>query len=173
MIFRNKFFKTALTYLSIFLVLGNQTAWGRGLAPKSWDQMYDFASDGKINVLKMAVDRGLDIDTPNEDGDTGLCVAIKEGDYRAYNSFRAAGANPRPACVSEIDAVDYDNFMNSSRIPAFFRQGFNSRNYGVPQTSSRVPILSRNQSLNRFLNQILIIIWLRWPEPGRPRSERR
>lgn len=133
---KNKFCKTFFVYLAVFLVLGNQTAWGRGLVPQSWNQMYKFASQGKINVLKMAVDRGLDIDTPNEDGDTGLCVAIKRTDYRAYNSFRAAGADPRPACINEIAAADYDNFMNSDRIPAFFRQGFNSRNYGVPQTSS-------------------------------------
>ena len=107
---KNKFCKTFFVYLAVFLVLGNQTAWGRGLVPQSWNQMYKFASQGKINVLKMAVDRGLDIDTPNEDGDTGLCVAIKRTDYRAYNSFRAAGADPRPACINEIAAADYDNF---------------------------------------------------------------
>lgn len=108
-----------LTILSIFITTSAIQA--RGLRPMSFEEMYEVASDGEIGALKMAVRRGLNINTVNEDGDTGLCVAIKHWDYRAYNAFRAAGANPQTPCTINIPKKHYDSFIDSYRIPDFFR----------------------------------------------------
>ena len=83
--------------------------------------MYEVASDGEIGALKSAVRRGLNINTVNKDGDTGLCVAIKHWDYRAYNAFRAAGAEPQTPCTINIPREHYEDFIESYRIPEFFR----------------------------------------------------
>ncbi len=104
--------------LSFFITGSAQT---RGLKPMSFEEMYEVASNGEIGALKTAVRRGLDINTTNQDGDTGLCVAIKHWDYRAYNAFRAAGALPQTPCTTNIPREHYEDFIDSYRIPEFFR----------------------------------------------------
>ena len=93
----------------------------RGLKPMSFEEMYEVASDGEPGALINAVRRGLDINATNKDGDTGLCVAIKHWDYRAYNAFRSAGAEPQTPCTITIPKEHYEDFMESYRIPEFFR----------------------------------------------------
>ena len=88
-------------------------AYGYRLSPESFDQMYYLAQNGKVEALRASVHRGLNIDIMNADGDTGLCVAARRHDIYAYNSFRAAGANPRHPCTQNI--YDYDAFTTSSR----------------------------------------------------------
>lgn len=88
-------------------------AYGYRLSPESFDQMYYLAQSGKVEALRASVHRGLNIDVMNDDGDTGLCVAARRHDFYAYNSFRAAGANPRHPCTQSIH--DYDDFTTSSR----------------------------------------------------------
>ena len=108
-----------LTVLSIFIATSATQA--GSLRPMSFEEMYEVASDGKIGALKLAVRRGLNINTVNKDGDTGLCVAIKHWDYRAYNAFRAAGAEPQTACTINIPRKHYESFIDSYHIPEFFR----------------------------------------------------
>ncbi|MBR5599592.1 MAG: autotransporter outer membrane beta-barrel domain-containing protein [Alphaproteobacteria bacterium] len=83
------------------------------LAPVDFNQMYHLASTGKIGNLRNAVNRGLNIDATNLEGDTGLCIAIKRKNYIAYNSFRMSGANPKHACTYKI-YDEYQKFLNSS-----------------------------------------------------------
>ena len=64
--------------------------------------------------MRDAVNRGLDIDSVNLNGDTGLCIAVKRNDYVAYNSFRMSGANPRHACTYRI-LEEYREFLASNR----------------------------------------------------------
>ena len=110
----------------------------QGLRPASFNDMYAAASQGKIGILKDAVYRGMDINAVNEDGDTGLCMAIRRWDYRAYNSFRAAGAAPQTYCTGTIPRDHYEDFMSSSRIPEFFKHeqnGFYAKTGGNTTSS--------------------------------------
>lgn len=89
-------------------------AWG--LAPESFDRMYQLAQQGNVEALRASVYRGLNIDSVNRDGDSGLCVAAKRRDAYTYNAFRAAGANPHHPCVQRING--YESFVeNSQAVP--------------------------------------------------------
>ncbi len=84
------------------------------LAPQDFNKMYHLASQGKIGVLRSAVNRGLNIDSVNPNGDTGLCIAVKRKNYVAYNSFRMSGANPRHQCTYRIYR-EYQEFLDTTK----------------------------------------------------------
>lgn len=115
----NRFFKAlVITLISNALIAASMVstaqAYLRALPPESFNAMYALAAKGDIVSLDAAVKRGLNINSVNADGDTGLCVAVKRHDARAYNTFRAAGAAGRPPCSHFIS--DWDAFTNSSRV---------------------------------------------------------
>lgn len=93
---------------------GDAVAAGRRLSPQNFNKMYYLASQGKIGILREAVNRGLDIDSLNPNGDTGLCIAIKRNNYIAYNSFRMSGANPRHQCTYKI-YKEYQEFLDTNK----------------------------------------------------------
>jgi len=111
---------------SFCLTLLPADVWARKLPPADFEEMYRVAASGNLGSLMAASSRGLDLDARNSDGDTGLCVAIKRGDFLAYNTFIKAGAHNRPPCVNRIAAAQYDSFMDSpsaikySRYPGSF-----------------------------------------------------
>ena len=88
-------------------------AFGYRLTPESFEEMYALAQNGRVEALRSSINRGLNIDVMNSNGDTGLCVAARRHDSYTYNAFRAAGANPRHPCTQDIE--DYDNFLANSR----------------------------------------------------------
>lgn len=85
-----------------------------GLAPANFGAMYNFAAQGKINVLKSAVDRGMDIDAVNQNNFTGLCVAIYRQDYVAFKVFKNLGSDVNHACVKQIPKERYEVFVNNA-----------------------------------------------------------
>ena len=84
------------------------------LAPHDFYEMYALAANGKISKLSNAIHRGLDIDAVNQNGDTGLCVAAKQKNAKAYNTFRNLGANPAHPCTRNIP--HYQSFVNSRAV---------------------------------------------------------
>ncbi len=104
----------ATLYAFSSTVLAQSAYANRGLPPISFDEMYSLAQKGEVEALRASVFRGLDIDTLNSSGDTGLCVAARRHDVYTYNSFRASGANPRHPCTQKIS--DYENFLEKSRV---------------------------------------------------------
>lgn len=89
---------------------------GFGLSPDNFDKMYALAASGNVRALYEAMYRGMDINATNVYGDTGLCVAAKRRDARAYNTFRMVGANPNHSCTWNIPY--YDSFVNSDVVQA-------------------------------------------------------
>lgn len=116
---KNSLFAKTVYGISIYsfvfaLLPQNAKAWG--LAPESFNRMYSMAHNGEVEGLRASVYRGLNIDSVNSRGDTGLCVAARRHDIRAYNAFRASGANPRHPCTQRI--YDYEEFVsNSNAVP--------------------------------------------------------
>ena len=101
--------------LAAFCVAESHLAYAQiGLSPQDFNKMYYLASQGKIGILREAVNRGLNIDSVNPHGDTGLCIAIKRNNTRAYNSFRMSGANPHHACTYRI-YKEYQAFLANER----------------------------------------------------------
>ena len=82
------------------------------LSPDNFNKMYYVASQGRVDILRQAINRGLDIDSVNAVGDTGLCIAIKRKNQVAFNSFRMVGANTRHPCTYRI-SEEYRAFLNS------------------------------------------------------------
>ena len=86
------------------------------LSEQSFNAMYAAAADGDVEGLRAAIHRGLRIDSVNAKGDTGVCVAIKNSDYTAYNSFITVGARTNPTCLGRITRSVYDKFINSNKV---------------------------------------------------------
>ncbi len=103
-----------LTMCSIPLSFAPTPVRAANLAPVSFTQMYGLAQNGNVSALRASVRRGLNIDVMDANGDTGLCIAAKRRDAYTYNSFRAAGANPRHPCTTNIS--HYQDFVNSSDV---------------------------------------------------------
>ena len=95
-------FSKALSFTTAFSLVSAATAEAY-LAPLSFNEMYAYASQGKLTVLNNAILRGMDINAVNADGDTGICVAIRRNDHLAYTTMRRAGAHPGPRCLDSID----------------------------------------------------------------------
>lgn len=113
--------------------LASSPAVKAGLPPISLAQMYSYASSGNVRALRAAVQRGLNIDSVDRFGNTGLCHAILQNNCTAYNAFRSAGANPRSPCIQKIPTRQYDNFMDQSCAAAITdtpRQAYNKFNEG-------------------------------------------
>lgn len=84
------------------------------LSPQNFNKMYWLAQHGKVDILREAVNRGLNINSVNPNGDTGLCIAIKRNDYVAYNSFRMSGANTRHPCTYKM-GKEYREFLENNK----------------------------------------------------------
>ena len=113
--------------------LASSPAVKAGLPPISLAQMYSYASSGNVRALRAAVQRGLNIDSVDRFGNTGLCHAILQNNCTAYNAFRSAGANPHSPCIQNIPTRQYDNFMDQSCAAAITdtpRQAYNKFNEG-------------------------------------------
>ncbi len=109
-------FRTDLMFSAVcaaaLMAAGNVWAYGGRLSPQNFNKMYYLATKGKVGILRDAVNRGLNIDAMNAEGDTGLCVAVKRENYIAYNTFRMSGANPRHPCTYRM-YNEYQDFLNS------------------------------------------------------------
>ena len=62
--------------LAAFLVANNARAYyvSGQLSPENFNKMYALASHGEVASLREAVNRGLNIDSLNSEGDTGVCT---------------------------------------------------------------------------------------------------
>ena len=107
-------FSKAFSFTTAFSLVSAATAEAY-LAPLSFNEMYAYASQGKLTVLNNAILRGMDINAVNADGDTGICVAIRRNDHLAYTTMRRAGAHPGPRCLDSIDTRQYKRFMNEQK----------------------------------------------------------
>lgn len=101
--------------VAALLVAGNALAMGGRLSPQDFNKMYYLAQNGKVGILREAVNRGLNINAVNPNGDTGLCIAVKRKDYIAYNTFRMSGANPRHQCTYKM-YKEYQEFLEAGNI---------------------------------------------------------
>ena len=81
------------------------------LSPISFENLYSIAADGDLQGLKDVQRRGLNLDSPNMDGDTAVCVAIKRQDYLAYKTLIRAGAKSNPDCVERLPEYAHKNFL--------------------------------------------------------------
>ncbi len=102
---------SAICGATVFVASSALAQSGR-LSPQDFNKMYYLARNGKVGILREAVNRGLNIDTVNPNGDTGLCIAVKKQDYIAYNTFRMSGANPKHPCTYKI-YDEYQEFLES------------------------------------------------------------
>ena len=91
-------------------------AWTQKLPPEDFNEMYSLASNGKLGSLQAAVSRGLSINAQNQQGDSGICVAIKSGNIRAYNTFIKAGAHIHPPCINYISQAELDRFHAQPQV---------------------------------------------------------
>ena len=128
-IFCKKALFFVLSYaLTMATLVSTTEAYMRPLPPDDFGSMYRMAARGDVVSLHEAVSRGLNIDAVNADGDTGVCVAVKRRDAKAYNTFRAVGASGSPHCRWNIS--HWDSFINSAPVRAGAK--WRSADYTMP-----------------------------------------
>ena len=129
-----KFFykKTIALILSNILIsataVSSAQAYMRPLSPYNFNEMYKMAARGDVASLHKAISRGLNINAMNANGDTGVCVAVKRRDAKAYNTFRAAGASGSPPCRWNIS--HWNSFIDSAPVRAGAK--WRSADYTMP-----------------------------------------
>ena len=132
-IFCKKALFFVLSYaLTMATLVSTTEAYMRPLPPDDFGSMYRMAARGDVVSLHEAVSRGLNIDAVNADGDTGVCVAVKQRDAKAYNTFRAAGASGSPPCRWQIS--HWDSFIDSAPVKAGAK--WRSTDYTMPVYTS-------------------------------------
>lgn len=107
----SRFFRL-LAATFICLMSFNAQAYLQSLSPQNFNALYALASRGDVSAINNARSRGLNIDSVNGDGDTGLCVAAKLRNRTAFRSFIQSGANPSHPCTWNISG--YQSFMQSA-----------------------------------------------------------
>ncbi len=103
-------YKVAIILLT-GLVSFDAEAYLQSLSPTSFNDMYWMAAKGDVSALNAARARGLNIDSVNANGDTGLCLAARYRNQTAYRSFLRAGANPSHPCTWNVSG--YEDFKLS------------------------------------------------------------
>ena len=86
-------------------------AYLQSLPPEAFKDMYWMAAKGDVSSLNSARARGLNIDSVNANGDTGLCVAARYRNRTAFRSFLQAGANAHHPCTWNVSG--YEEFKLS------------------------------------------------------------
>ena len=107
-------FITYLTIIAFCFACVSPAFATKKLSPADFNYMYGLAADGDLSSLMSAANRGLDLDATNKNGDSGVCIAIKKNDYKAYNTFIKAGAHEHPRCLNFISKSKVESFMESS-----------------------------------------------------------
>ena len=92
------------------------------------EQIYHFASNNDISSLYKNSDS---LNALNKDGDTALCVAIKNNDVDAYKTLKKVGANTSPACIKNINKQKYENFISTVKKNENSFAGLNSWVWGA------------------------------------------
>ena len=106
---RTKFIKLAA--MAFICTAAARVSQAYNLSPISFENLYRIAADGDLQGLKDVQRRGLNLDSPNMDGDTAVCVAIKRQDYLAYKTLIRAGAKSNPDCVERLPEYAHKNFL--------------------------------------------------------------
>ena len=83
------------------------------LQVQNFNALYRTAANRRLDIISNAISRGMNIDSIDSNGDTGLCVAIRNNDYTAYQVFRHFGANPNHGCILRIPQQQYSYFMSA------------------------------------------------------------
>ena len=118
---RTKFIKLAA--MAFICTTAARISQAYNLPPISFENLYRIAADGDLQGLKDVQRRGLNLDSPNMDGDTAVCAAIKRQDYLAYKTLIRAGAKSNPDCVKRLPEYAHKNFLAN----------YNQK-YAAPQT---------------------------------------
>ena len=108
--------KKVIVFITIYAFLLAGMPARAYLPPLSNAQLYTLAVQGNVRALRAAVQRGLNIDSLDRYGNTALCHSIIKRNYTAYNTLRAAGANPHHPCIQNIANGNYDSFVASRRV---------------------------------------------------------
>lgn len=123
------------------------------LQVQNFNALYSAASNRRIEIISRALARGLDIDSIDSNGNTGLCVAIRRNDYTAYQVFSHFGANQNHSCITRIPRYQYSRFMAS--VPRTYQE--------YTSASSRYAKLPVQNSYNIYSNNLYGTQWYKSP----------
>ena len=76
-------------------------------APLTMGQIYNYAKKGDLRTLRQI---SKHIDLVGKDGNTSLCRAVYNNDYKAFNVLKSVGANVKHPCAKRIPAEKIQAF---------------------------------------------------------------
>ncbi|MBR1380109.1 MAG: hypothetical protein IJ560_00770, partial [Alphaproteobacteria bacterium] len=92
--------------LSILLICNMTFAYS---ATSTTNDIYVLAQANSTSELSSVPD----VNTTDSNGDTALCLAIKNKNTSAYNALKNAGADTNPKCIKSIPKDSYNSFMKT------------------------------------------------------------
>lgn len=132
----------------------------------SFDDVYEAASAGDREYLMELKDEGFRMDISNTDGDTPLCVALKNKDKTAYDTLRSVGASRNIRCrVIQTDGQtssmppDYAYGVTETDL-LLYSPDHNPPQKQYPKTTNNSVITSTILGAAAIAGIVLLIIWL-------------
>lgn len=74
------------------------------------DFAYQKAANNQVDQIRPYLRKGFRIDSPNAEGYTALCQAVKKNNYNAYVKLRQLGANPNHQCMQAVNTSKAQDF---------------------------------------------------------------
>lgn len=87
------------------------------------DFMYKSASNGDTQSILNAIARDHSVNETDSDGQTALCKAVEDKNYKAYGVLLVMGAKPNPICIQEMDKDDYKEFIAGQPRDIIYTRG--------------------------------------------------
>lgn len=85
----------------------------RSVGKGPFQEVQKYLQSRNYSGLKTAASRGLDLNAKNADGDTSVCVAVKQDDYNSFHVLKSLKADLAPSCIREIPESQKQHFINT------------------------------------------------------------
>ncbi len=132
----------------------------------SFDDVYGAASAGDREYLMELKAEGVRMDMSNAEGDTPLCVALKNKDRLAYDTLRSVGASRNIRCrVIQTDGhtsslpPDYAYGVTQTDL-LLYTPDHNPPQKQYPKTTNNSVITGTILTVAAITGIVLLVIWL-------------
>lgn len=132
----------------------------------SFDDVYGAASAGDRDYLMELKSEGVRMDMSNDEGDTPLCVALKNKDRVAYDTLRSVGASRNIRCrVIQTDghtsSMPPDYAYGSTQTDLLlYTPDHNPPQKQYPKTTNNSVVTGTILTVAAITGIVLLVIWL-------------
>lgn len=132
----------------------------------SFSDVYDAASAGDREYLMELKSEGVRMDMTDENGDTPLCVALKNKDRVAYDTLRSVGASRNIRCKvvqtgASTSSLPPDYAYGTTQTDLLlYTPDHNPPQKQYPKTTNNSVITGTILTVAAITGIVLLVIWL-------------